>query len=112
MRHHSHIPREWSKITDLREAEDELKKVLPTELRETYTKDLQPAYPNVDEGHFTHEYAKIIVAVNTGNAEIIPEWNGKKRNMDGMCGPCGNVIYCPDRRKTCRLAEEALRNLG
>ncbi len=110
--HRGDIPEEYLGITDMAEAEEKLRKVVPGQIKETCTPDRKAAYPHADIEGMVREYAKIIVAVNTGNAEIISEWEDKKggkRNFDGVCGPCGNIIFRADGQKSCYLAEKAIR---
>jgi hypothetical protein len=48
-------------------------------------------YPNMNEGLLLDNLQKLIIAVNTGDYEVLNEWNGVKRNKDLVCDACGNL---------------------
>lgn len=91
--HYDQIIEFYAGITDREQAEEAVRNGMFPETRGLWAPDGKLAYPNMNEDAMAKSYADMIVAVNTGNAEVLPEWSAQGfKNMDGACGPCGNVV--------------------
>lgn len=83
----------WSGIADIPSAIKVLREEMLPDVRTDKFPDGTPTYPNANEDELVSEFAKLIVAVNTSQADILPEWSNKgRKNIDGACGPCGNLV--------------------
>lgn len=96
-------------LTILKHHEERVRKFFPgitdpeaaiTVAREQWIPDLKQlrwhdgsiVYPNLDEKILEERFMRLIVAVNTGDYETIPEWTGGRRNKDFICEACGNLV--------------------
>ncbi len=94
LKHHKEvIDMYWSGITDSHLAIQVLREEMLPEVRAEKFLDGAPSYPNMNEDELVRQFSKLIVAVNTDQADILPEWDNKgRKNFDGVCGPCGNLV--------------------
>jgi len=93
LRHHKQIvEKKWIGVTDLSEARECVKNFIFDEC-DLELADGTPMYPNMDVEKFIDSFSKIIVAVNKGETEEIPdEKEDGHFNFDAVCNSCGNLI--------------------
>ena len=93
LRHHKKtVEKNWIGITDLSEARRCIEKFILDEC-DCDLADGTLMYPNMDVEGFIDSYSRIIVAVNKGEIEEMPEKKeGGLFNFDAVCESCGNLI--------------------
>lgn len=110
--HYDQIVEFYSGITDPKEAENAVRNGMFPETRGLWAPDGKLAYPDMDEDAMAKGYAKMIIAVNTGMADVLPEWSSEGfKNMDEACGPCGNQVVSANdpNKKMCDLWRRAAK---